>query len=212
MQFGSKYPPSVGVCALRCRVVKPKTTPTSPYLADRREEPKCLFPRALPFLASIWFDANKNGHPRQILTPTLHMGYVVYEGFSDLTPKLPSLISPSSGPRSRSFMATPPDERTSTEDGFPAWDDGGEYARAAEAAGVDVGGMLEAGVDAKQLLEFVSNFRRQEGDMNVRSAAALKRRTVVHRKAERRRHNDGTYTIQRFFRPIHRREREQPRS
>ncbi|CBJ30654.1 expressed unknown protein [Ectocarpus siliculosus] len=45
-----------------------------------------------------------------------------------------------------------------------AWDDGGEYARAAEAAGVDVGGMLEAGVDAKHLLEFVSNYRKEEGD------------------------------------------------
>ncbi|CAM9126962.1 unnamed protein product [Ectocarpus fasciculatus] len=45
-----------------------------------------------------------------------------------------------------------------------AWDDGGEYARAAEAAGVDVGGMLEAGVDAKHLLEFVSNYRKEEGN------------------------------------------------
>lgn len=44
-----------------------------------------------------------------------------------------------------------------------SWDDGGEYARAAEAAGVDVGGMLEAGVDAKQLLEFVAAFRKEEG-------------------------------------------------
>lgn len=46
-----------------------------------------------------------------------------------------------------------------------AWDDGGEYARAAEAAGVDVGGMLEAGVDAKHLLEFVSNYRKEEGEV-----------------------------------------------
>ncbi|CAM9128296.1 unnamed protein product, partial [Hapterophycus canaliculatus] len=44
------------------------------------------------------------------------------------------------------------------------WDDGGEYARAAEAAGVDVGGMLEAGVEAKQLLEYVASFRKDEGD------------------------------------------------
>lgn len=57
-------------------------------------------------------------------------------------------------------------------DDFPGWDDGGEYARAAEAAGVDVGGMLEAGVDAKQLLEFVSNYRRQEGETNVRIAGS----------------------------------------
>lgn len=48
--------------------------------------------------------------------------------------------------------------------GLNAWDDGGKYARAAEAAGVDVGGMLEAGVDAKQLLDFVSNYRRTEGE------------------------------------------------
>lgn len=44
-----------------------------------------------------------------------------------------------------------------------SWDDGGEYASAAEAAGVDVGGMLEAGMDAKQLLEFVAAFRKEEG-------------------------------------------------
>lgn len=71
-------------------------------------------------------------------------------------------------------MATPPDGETAPKDEFPAWNDGGEYARAAEAAGVDVGGMLEAGVDAKQLLEFVSNFRTHEGEMNVRSATAAK--------------------------------------
>eukprot|EP00903_Cladosiphon_okamuranus_P015272 g14113.t1 len=65
--------------------------------------------------------------------------------------------------QSRHFMATPPDVGPTTKDEFPGWDDGGEYARAAEAAGLDVGGMLEAGADAKQLLEFVSNFRRQEG-------------------------------------------------
>lgn len=68
-------------------------------------------------------------------------------------------------------MATPPVGGTTTKDEFPGWDDGGECARAAEAAGVDVGGMLEAGVDAKHLLEFVSNFRRQEGGMNMQSAA-----------------------------------------
>lgn len=50
-----------------------------------------------------------------------------------------------------------------TKDEFLAWSDGGEYARAAEAAGVDVCGMLEAGVDAQQLLEFVSNYRKEEG-------------------------------------------------
>lgn len=64
-------------------------------------------------------------------------------------------------------MATPRNGGTAAKDEFPAWDDGGEYARAAEAAGVDVGGMLEAGVDAKQLLDFVSNFRRQEGEMHT---------------------------------------------
>lgn len=69
-------------------------------------------------------------------------------------------------------MATPPDGGTATKDESLAWDDGGEYARAAEAAGVDVGGMLEAGVDAKQLLEFVSNFRRREGETDVQNAAA----------------------------------------
>lgn len=53
------------------------------------------------------------------------------------------------------------------EDQFSAWDDGAEYARAAEVAGVDVGGMLEAGVDAKKLLDFVSNYRRAEGEMCV---------------------------------------------
>ncbi|CAM9264054.1 unnamed protein product [Scytosiphon promiscuus] len=42
-------------------------------------------------------------------------------------------------------------------------DDGGKDARAAEAAGVDVGGMLEAGVDAEHLLEFVAAFRNEEG-------------------------------------------------
>lgn len=60
------------------------------------------------------------------------------------------------------------DEETAAKDDSLTWDDGGEYARAAEAAGVDVGGMLEAGVDAKRLLDFVSNFRRREGE-NLRS-------------------------------------------
>lgn len=69
-------------------------------------------------------------------------------------------------------MATPLNGGTATKDEFPGWDDGGEYARAAEAAGVDVGGMLEAGVDAKQLLEFVSNFRRHEGETDLRNALA----------------------------------------
>lgn len=50
------------------------------------------------------------------------------------------------------------------EDRLATWDDGGEYARAAEAAGVDIGGMLDAGVDAKKLLDFVSNYRRAEGE------------------------------------------------
>lgn len=85
---------------------------------------------------------------------------------------IPSFISRSSGPRSRNFVATPPNGGTAAMDDFPGWDDGGEYARAAEAAGVDVGGMLEAGVDAKQLLEFVSNYRRQEGETNVRIAGS----------------------------------------
>lgn len=53
------------------------------------------------------------------------------------------------------------------EERFSAWDDGGEYARAAEVAGVDVGGMLEAGVDAKKLLDFVSNYRRAEGERYI---------------------------------------------
>lgn len=65
-------------------------------------------------------------------------------------------------------MATPARGGTATKDEVPAWDDGGEYARAAEAAGVDVGGMLEAGVDTKQLLDFISNFRRDEGEAGVR--------------------------------------------
>lgn len=30
---------------------------------------------------------------------------------------------------------------------------------------MDVGGMLEAGVDAKHLLEFVSNYRKEEGEI-----------------------------------------------
>lgn len=48
--------------------------------------------------------------------------------------------------------------------GPPTWDDGGEYARAAEAVGLDVGGMLEAGVGARKLLEFVASYRRSEGE------------------------------------------------
>lgn len=52
---------------------------------------------------------------------------------------------------------------TRSKDSCLGWSDGGEIAQAAEAAGVDVGGMLEAGVDAQQLLEFVSNYRKEEG-------------------------------------------------
>lgn len=44
------------------------------------------------------------------------------------------------------------------------WDDGGKYARAAEAAGLDVGNLLETGADARQLLEFVSNYRKRESE------------------------------------------------
>jgi len=69
------------------------------------------------------------------------------------------------GPSRRDFFATSLDRETAAKDDSLAWDDGGEYARAAEDAGVDVGGMLEAGVDAKRLLDFVSNFRRREGEM-----------------------------------------------
>lgn len=50
------------------------------------------------------------------------------------------------------------------EDRFPAWHDSSEYARAAEAAGVDVHGMLEAGVDTGKLVDFVSNYRKAEGE------------------------------------------------
>lgn len=65
-------------------------------------------------------------------------------------------------------MATASEPSEAGKEGFPGWDDGGEYARAAEAAGVDVGGMLEAGVDARQLLEFVSNYRQTEGETPIR--------------------------------------------
>ncbi|CAM9489734.1 unnamed protein product [Laminaria digitata] len=61
-------------------------------------------------------------------------------------------------------MTPMPGASGATKDEFLGWSDGGEYARAAEAAGVDVIGMLEAGVDAQQLLEFVSNYRKEEGD------------------------------------------------
>lgn len=61
-------------------------------------------------------------------------------------------------------MTATPGSSGATKDEFLAWSDGGEYARAAEAAGVDVIGMLEAGVDAQQLLEFVSNYRKEEGE------------------------------------------------
>lgn len=61
-------------------------------------------------------------------------------------------------------MATTAGTSGVTKDEFLAWSDGGEYAKAAEAAGVDVCGMLEAGVDAQQLLEFVSNYRKEEGE------------------------------------------------
>lgn len=61
-------------------------------------------------------------------------------------------------------MATASETSAAARQVSPAWSDGGEYARAAEAAGVDVGSMLEAGVDAKQLLEFVSNYRKEEGE------------------------------------------------
>lgn len=66
-------------------------------------------------------------------------------------------------------MGTTSETTTSAREAstFPGWDDGGAYARAAEAAGVDVGGMLEAGVDAQQLLEFVSNYRKDQGDPEV---------------------------------------------
>lgn len=65
-------------------------------------------------------------------------------------------------------MATASEPSEAGKEGFPGWDDGGEYARAAEAAGVDVGGMLEAGVDARQLLDFVSNYRPTEGETPIR--------------------------------------------
>lgn len=61
-------------------------------------------------------------------------------------------------------MTPMPGASGATKDEFLGWSDGGEYARAAEAAGVDVIGMLEAGVDAQQLLEFVSNYRKEEGE------------------------------------------------
>ncbi|CAM9313559.1 unnamed protein product, partial [Sphacelaria rigidula] len=61
-------------------------------------------------------------------------------------------------------LASGSEASDTAEDRFSAWDDGAEYARAAEVAGVDVGGMLEAGVDAKKLLDFVSNYRRAEGE------------------------------------------------
>lgn len=44
------------------------------------------------------------------------------------------------------------------------WDEGGEYARVAEAAGLDVGSLLETGADARQLLKFVSNYRKRESE------------------------------------------------
>ena len=81
-------------------------------------------------------------------------------------------------------MVTPLDQETAAKDDLLAWDDGGEYARAAEAAGVDVGGMLEAGVDAKRLLDFVSNFRRREGKVPLNAytiRCASFRNTVCER-------------------------------
>lgn len=58
-------------------------------------------------------------------------------------------------------------EANGTDGGFSVWGDGGKYPCAAEAAGVDVGSMLEAGVDAKQLWEFVSNYRKEEGILSL---------------------------------------------
>lgn len=72
-------------------------------------------------------------------------------------------------------MATASEPSEAGKERFPGWDDGGDYARAAEVAGVDVGGMLEAGVDAKQLLDFVSNYRKTEGETPVRPSCYLHR-------------------------------------
>ncbi|CAM9172181.1 unnamed protein product, partial [Ascophyllum nodosum] len=63
---------------------------------------------------------------------------------------------------SRNNTAVNHASRVSTASAASDW--GGKYARAAEAAGVDVGDMLEAGADARQLLEFVSTYRKEEGD------------------------------------------------
>ena len=63
---------------------------------------------------------------------------------------------------SRNNTAVNHASRVSTASAASDW--GGKYARAAEAAGVDVGDMLEAGADARQLLEFVSTYRKEEGE------------------------------------------------
>lgn len=61
-------------------------------------------------------------------------------------------------------MATPLDGETAAKDKFSAWDPGTEYDnRARWGGGVEAGDMLEAGLDAKQLLRFVSNFRKDPG-------------------------------------------------
>lgn len=61
-------------------------------------------------------------------------------------------------------MATPLDGETAAKDNFSAWDAGTEYDdRARGGGGVQAGDMLEAGLDAKQLLQFVSNFRKDQG-------------------------------------------------
>lgn len=61
-------------------------------------------------------------------------------------------------------MAAPPGGETAAKDGFLAWDAGAEYEdRARGNRGVGVSDTLEAGLNAKQLLRFVSNFRTDQG-------------------------------------------------
>lgn len=60
------------------------------------------------------------------------------------------------------MVATPPDGETAAKDGFLDWDAGAEYDDGASGGG-GVAHTLEAGLDEKQLLRFVSNFRKDQG-------------------------------------------------